>query len=592
MKSNSIIFITLVSVISILSMVSCQNVLKPEDENWSTGDRLYEDPAFAEGLLITSYVRIPLRSLTFNEVATDDAVSNVKTNSYLRMATGQWSASNNPMSQWDNSISSIFYLNKFMALIDTVEWKWTSPQINELYKKRFYGEAYALRGLFELCLLQATAGIAENGELMGIPIYRKFVESSENFNIPRLPFKESVDSIYADFDRALQYLTMDDYKDISNEGQLPEGYEKFSVAEYNEIFGSRTNQRIDGKSVKALKAKLALLAASPSFNPSNDVLLWEKAAVYAADVLNKINGVNGLDPDGHKYFQSSLIDQISLSNNKDQKEVLWRTSLSATNSFEKQCFPPSLYGSGDVNPTQNFVDAFPTSKGFPILHSQSKYKPDDPYINRDPRLALYVIYNNSTFKGTPIITASTGDLDAKDATNQSTRTGYYLKKLLREDISLNPVSTTSLNHYIAMIRYTEIFLIYAEAANEAWGPNQKSANASYSARDVMTAIRKRAGISQPDEYLTSIASDKNEMRKLIRNERRIELSFEGFRFWDLRRWGENLTESTSGVDIDDIGYNYVNVEPRVYDNSYMHYGPLPEREVLKFNALLQNKGWN
>ena len=64
----------------------------PENENISSFDRVYTDPGFAEGLLISAYARIPTNSLSFNDVATDDAVTNDKNNGYLRMATGEWSA--------------------------------------------------------------------------------------------------------------------------------------------------------------------------------------------------------------------------------------------------------------------------------------------------------------------------------------------------------------------------------------------------------------------------------------------------------------------------------------------------------------------
>ena len=82
---------------------------------------------------------------------------------------------------------------------------------------------------------------------------------------------------------------------------------------------------------------------------------------------------------------------------------------------------------------------------------------------------------------------------------------------------------------------------------------------------------------------------KEDMRKLIRNERRFELSFEGFRFWDLRRWKETLTEQVKGVIITNNVFSIQNVENRQYSD-YMYYGPLPLTEVLKAN-LQQNKGW-
>ena len=284
-----------------------------------------------------------------------------------------------------------------------------------------------------------------------------------------------------------------------------------------------------------------------------------------------------------------MVDAIDISKGKDQKEAIWRNARGASLSLESRVFPPSLYGKGDVNPTQNLVDVFPMVNGFPINDPQSLYNPTKPYENRDPRLSLYILYNNSVLRGENIKTEAGGGINAKDSIPQSTRTGYYLRKLLREDVNLNPVGPSAKDHYNMHMRYTELYLIYAEAANEAWGPDGTGPHA-YSSKDVLRAIRKRAGIKQPDLYLNSISS-KEEMRKLIRNERRIELCFEGFRFWDLRRWKEDLTDPAKGVNINGNNHTVVQVEDRKYDNSYMIYGPLPDTEVLKYNALIQNKGW-
>jgi hypothetical protein len=85
------------------------------------------------------------------------------------------------------------------------------------------------------------------------------------------------------------------------------------------------------------------------------------------------------------------------------------------------------------------------------------------------------------------------------------------------------------------------------------------------------------------------------MRQLIRNERRLELCFESFRFWDLRRWKSDLTESARGLDVNEdlsgITYTPLNsVEVRAFQ-PYQTYGPIPQSEVLKFNNLQQNDGW-
>ena len=80
------------------------------------------------------------------------------------------------------------------------------------------------------------------------------------------------------------------------------------------------------------------------------------------------------------------------------------------------------------------------------------------------------------------------------------------------------------------------------------------------------------------------------MRELIRNERRIELCFEGYRFWDLRRWKANLNETVKGMRIENNHYQVVDVEKRDFKD-YMYWGPIPYSETLKFDQLVQNKGW-
>jgi hypothetical protein len=179
---------------------------------------------------------------------------------------------------------------------------------------------------------------------------------------------------------------------------------------------------------------------------------------------------------------------------------------------------------------------------------------------------------------------------------RSTRTGYYLRKLLRSDCNPNPQFNTEQKHYTARIRYTEIFMAYAEAANEAWGPLGNGGH-SYTAYDVIKAIRQRAGIGTDnnDAYLESVKGDVDAMRQLIRNERRLELCFENHRFWDLRRWKvANLNEPTRGMQIENPGgslaYSPINVEVRDYED-YMYHGPIPYGEIQKWTNLEQNAGW-
>jgi len=574
---------------SIFIFSACE-LLDPKDDNHSTLDRVYVEPTFAEGLLIRAFTYIPTNDYRWDEVATDDAVSNDKLNSFSRMAKGEWSALYDPQSLWDNSNRAILYINHFLSVVEDIPWKPTNLQQNDLFIRRLKGEAYALRGMFKYYLLRNHGGPGSSS-MLGTPIYNEFLENQEDFSKPRATFNECVNSAYADFTEALKYLPMD-YGNIANLAALPPGFSEVTdVNNYNTVNGDFSRQRVSARITKALRSRLALLAASPSYNTTNDQTLWQNAANYAAELLNDLGGVAGLDPKGHIFYLAAQVTEANLSSGdlKDLKEILWRRPVYSDQVREVANFPPSLFGNGRTNPTQNLVDAFPMANGFPITDvANSKYDPTKPYTGRDPRLALYIVTSGSTMKSTVINTGVGGGNNAVDATQTSTRTGYYLRKLLREEVNANPASPSNQQHFQTHIRYTELFLNYAEAANEAWGPLGMGSNA-YSARDVIAAIRKRAGISQPDNYLLSVTS-KEQMRTLIRNERRIELCFEGARFWDLRRWKEDLTVAAKGVKIDGTNFTYFTVEPRSYDNSYMHYGPIPDREVLKFN-FEQNKGW-
>lgn len=374
---------------------------------------------------------------------------------------------------------------------------------------------------------------------------------------------------------------------------------------YNLVFGTYQRGRITKRIAEAFKAQVALLAASPAYRDGSGVTS-EMAANYAATVLNRIGGISGIDPRGNTWYMNT--DELdNMGSGEVTAEILWRGNRTNGDADwdmgitqEKNNFPPTLYGSGRINPTQNLVDAFPMANGFPITDVNSGYSANNPYANRDPRLTEYILYNESEYKGKKIITGLYADSENKtdDGLNRigtSTRTGYYLRKLLREDCSADPSSLNTKYHFPVRIRYTEIFLAYAEAANDAWGPTGNGGN-TYSAYDVIKALRARAGVGTDngDAYLESIKNDKDKMTELIRNERRIELCFENKRFWDIRRWNLPLNETAKGVRIEQgnngLIYTLIDVEIRNYQD-YMHYGPIPYSEMLKWDNLQQNKGW-
>ena len=595
MKNRNKISIVVLFVLLIFLQTGCQDMFEPAIENHKDNDALYNMPVWATGLLGHAYISNPLGSWSFNDVATNDAVSNNPSNGYRLMATGSWRANNNPMDRWQYLRASWQYLNQFIYIADGVNWA-ADPLVAEMFKDRMKGDAFGMRALYMYHLLLNHAGWATDGQLLGIPIITELEDLNSEFNLPRNTFQECMDRLYADVDSAL-ILLPDDYGAIDNDNMVPAKYRTMGVTagQYTRVFGDNAKNRMSARIAKAVRAQAALLAASPAYSDGSDVT-WEDAANMMAVVLDGLGSdpIAELDPIGNIWYANSATIQ-NLPAGVNPKEMLWRGNKENNLNLERDNYPPTLFGSGRVNPTQNLVDAFPMANGYPITDPNSEYDPSNPYANRDPRLALYIIHNGSTAgpQNTVITTAADGnDNNALNRTETSTRTGYYMKKLLNQSVNANPSFETPAYHYKPFIRYTEIFLGYAEAANEAWGPTGTGTN-GYSAYDVIKAIRQRAGIgvNNSDLYLESARNDKDMMRELIHNERRLELCFEGFRFWDIRRWKKDITEPAKGMSISGGNYTILpQVESRAYQD-YMYYGPIPYEEVIKFSNLLQNEGW-
>ena len=606
MKTRNIIFY----FIGLLAFCSCQDMFEPADENNRQLEDLPKESSYAHGLLIYGYDRLPYQTTTQTDIATDDAVTNNKTSNYLNMATGSWASDNNPMSQWNNCKDGIQYVNSFLQIVEKSSWAPSAESKQLMFIDRLKGEAFGLRAIFYYYLLQAHGGYANDGKLYGVPLLTKPEDGSSDFNQPRATFAECVKQCFADCDSAMALLPLD-YKDIQigEESVIPEKYIKkgANLSGFNLVFGDKARGLISGRIAEAVKAQIALLAASPAFRAESGVTS-EEAAKLCANVLKRIGGMDGFDQAGNINWYTNTTKLNALAN---FDEILWREDYRKNADQEAENFPPTLYGSGRVNPSQNLVDAFPMRNGRPITDAQSGYDSKNPYANRDPRLAYNVICNGTIFRRTDIITGTYPNSgnetdDNINSISTSTRTGYYLRKLLRDDA--NPLGSSKLEqqHIYPRIRYTELFLAYAEAANDAWGPKVDGANVGFTAYDVIKAIRERAGlgtneIGQPlpegDAYLEECASSQDKMTNLIRNERRIELCFENKRFWDLRRWQMPLNETVKGMKIDrdeetgELTYTIIDVEERKYDSSYQYYGPIPKEEVLKWSNLQQNKGW-
>lgn len=553
-----------------VGLSSCKKYLEPFPDNRLTLDKVKNTPEYAEGILLNAYYDMPSSSSFDLDIITDDAVTNNLNSNYLLMATGGWTSTNNPIGVWSKAYTDIYYINSFLEIVDEVKWDGINKTVNDLHVKRLTGEAYGLRAWWQFQLLQAHAGVAEDGSLLGYPIVLRPLTTKDITDLPRNTFAECVTQVVADCDKAI--------------ANLPDKYADTGNADYNAGMGARWTNRMTGYAARALKSAVLLYAASPAFNQINGIDKWEEAASAAGQLLKLNGGTNALSSSGLTYFK-----------NNNDPEVIWYRAVASTRNLETSNFPPSLLGNGRTNPTQEIVDAFPMKNGYPIDHALSLYNDANPYTNRDPRLATYIIYNGNNLgvKGN-INTYVGAPQNGINVQTNSTRTGYYLKKLLLDNVSLT-APATSQDHFLAYFRFTEVFLNYAEAANEAYGPDADPEGFGFTPRAVISAIRKRAGINQPDAYLATLTT-KAEFRELVRNERRLELCFEGFRFNDLRRW-KALTAyqaPVKGAFITMVGstpnYSYQQVEERKYED-YMIYGPIPNSEILKSKQLKQNKGW-
>jgi hypothetical protein len=210
---------------------------------------------------------------------------------------------------------------------------------------------------------------------------------------------------------------------------------------------------------------------------------------------------------------------------------------------------------------------------------------NNPYENRDPRFYATILYNGAEYRGRQVETFLPGGQDSKDGIDNwnTSFSGYYLRKFIDETLPIvNPWDVAGTQPWIYM-RYAEILLNFAEARNEDTGPDTEV----YAA---INAIRDRAGMPDLPGGLT-----KDEMRKKIWNERRIELAFEEHRFYDVRRWQiamEIENEPAYGMrinKIDDTTFTYeriIALDGRRFE--IQHYWlPIPLDEIQSSGGLLE-----
>jgi len=489
--------------------------------------------------------------------ATDDAAHSGMDNTIQKLGNGNWGAFGNPDDQWDNLYDGIRKANLFLEnsadyrriiVQDTVteQGKQTyETQSNDI--KWLRAEAHFLKAYFYFELIKRYGGV---------PLIEEVLTSSDNFQHPRESFESGIDYILEEIE-----LSLGDMRD--------------SWVGYD---GDRMIGRATQGAALALKSRVLLYAASPLHNPSGDKQKWIEAAEAAYEVI--------------KLDQYALTDNyLNLFRSSHNSEIILARQYAASNSFERAHYPVGFTGAvGGTNPSQNLVDAYETLNGLSIQEDPT-YDPQNPYSNRDPRLAMTVLVNESNYKGRQVETWR-GGIDGPGKP-RATKTGYYLRKYVDEGLDLLQ-NRTSVHAWI-YFRYAEILLNYAEAMNEAYGPDVTTEQTPLSAREAINRVRERSGVNMP--LVTAASADA--FREKVRNERRVELAFEEHRFWDARRWmiaEETLGQPVKGVLITKNGdgtfnYDYQVIENRAFEGR-MYLYPIAADEINKSGGSLeQNPGW-
>lgn len=539
----------------VLTAVSCnKDFLDRAPSVNLTEESIFADPVLAAQFADNAYNNLVNEYARFNShrgitgQAADEAVSGNNEVSIRTLTNGTYhdhyerggAALNDISDVWSRSYAGIRVVNIMLSKIDNVPW--TAIQS----PARIKGEMYFIRALLYFELIKRFGGI---------PIIDKVYPLNEDIDFPRNTYAECLALIISDLDKA--------------EPLLPADYN-------NSNYGRATTG-----AAKALRSRALLYAASKLNNPSNDLSKWQAAANAAKAVM-----------DMNLYsLQPTYADILNVPTSPEYIMIKIRGPRAIDGMMLDFAMSPGSGGAqGQLNPTQNHVDLYEMkTTGKAITDPASGYDPQKPYDNRDPRLAANVLYNDLPWQGRRMQMWSGGkDYVSNNVTYTATR--YYCRKMWPEPYVRNVAGTALLNY--VFFRYAEILLNYAEAQNEAVGPDASVYNA-------INEIRSRPSVAMPPlpAGLTQL-----EMRARIRNERAVELAFEDSRWYDIQRWkagpeivaqpmyGMNVVRNANGSFTYNRELLPANMQ-KVFED-YMHLYPIPRTEIYKSKGiLLQNPGW-
>jgi starch-binding outer membrane protein, SusD/RagB family len=408
------------------------------------------------------------------------------------------------------------------------------PSTNTALMGQFKGEARSLRAYFYIKLV---------GLYGDVPLITTNISAADGKAITRTPAKTVWDFIDKELAEAAVLLPT--------------------------TYAAVDKGRITKGAALALKARADLWAGR-----------YTEAAAAAKQVIDL--GVYSLLPEYGKLF--------NLASENSVEVVLDKQFLTGTITQNAFAFmgPYSQKSSGsNYVPTKALVDLFPMKNGKAITDPSSGFDPKNPYLNRDPRLRF-----TSYLDGDPLPSGilfrpipGSGGGDEIGKTQYNTTTGFSLKKYCSTEDFAAP-GASGLN--FILIRYAEVLLTYAEAKIEL---NQIDATVF----DAINKVRTRTDVGLP-----ALASTLNqaELRAAVRLERTIELAFEGWHLFDIRRW--KTAETVMPGKVYGITYYTTAGAPVVVEvpsvnkafSASKHYlWPIPQKEKTLNPALGQNPGW-
>lgn len=417
----------------------------------------------------------------------------------------------------------------------------------------------------------------------GMPYVDRFLTPVEDLRLPRLSWHEMAERIVEDFDRAAALLPAD-WNDTAVGGQFR---------------GANAGRATKGAAL-GFKAKTLLYAGSPLMNrfSTGNVTFensyMERAAAAAWQVIQLADqGVYSLLPfadyqhmfarnDGEVPWTSETIFQKAKS----------QVGAGEQNNRHGRLFTPARFGGNGICETVNqlYVDRFEMADG---TRYQEAYDTDDSqrWENRDPRFRQNVLVDRDRAgiaNGTIVKLYDGG----QDKGHVGLLTPYIVRKFWPVGVNRIDQVWSQYRYVTPHLRLAEIYLIYAEAVTEAYGAAGSAPGATLTAVDALNVVRSRAGMPA----VTANAEGYDSFRELVRNERFVELCFEGHWFSDIRRWNiAHLPEMKPYVDLvfdqDWTTFNRQVIAERVFDDPRHYWMPIPRSQTQIYVEFNQNPGW-